>query len=187
MNQRKEAQTRLWIRSRDSLGKIVDNRIIEAAHNVWERARLIAVRYLADDTDAPEILEGAVDSASRTINSHQSVRFLEAYLLKSVARECVRRVRRIQRIVYVDPSDLERLAGTTAIDLDRQLDDAKRIELLRACMDEQGRTMYDLRRLDYDWRTIARLVGYLDAHTAEVQFRKKLNKALDRFRANHVL
>jgi DNA-directed RNA polymerase specialized sigma24 family protein len=186
MNLRKDAQSRLWIRSRDSLGKVVDHRLIEAAHNVWERARLMVFRYLADDTDAPEILEAAVDSASRAINSHQSIRFLEAYLLRSVARESVRRLRKIQRIVYVDPSDLERLAGTAAIDLDRQLDDAKRIELLRACLDEQGRAMYDLRRLDYDWRTIARLAGYLDAHTAEVQFRKKLNRALDRFRANHV-
>jgi len=81
---------------------------------------------------------------------------------------------------------LEGLAGTGTADLDRQLDDAKRIEQLRACMDEQCRTMYDLRLLDYDWRSIARLTGYLDAHSAEVQFRKKLNKALDRFKAYRV-
>lgn len=186
MNQRKDAQTRLWIRSRDSLGNVVDRRLIEAAHRVWDRARLMVVRYLAEDTEAPEILEAAVDSASLAMNSHQSIRFLEAYLLKSVARESVRRLRKNRRIVYVDASDLERLAGAVTTDLERQLDDAKHIELLRACMDEQGRTMYDLRLLDYDWRSIARLTGYLDAHSAEVQFRKKLNKALDRFRASHV-
>jgi DNA-directed RNA polymerase specialized sigma24 family protein len=164
---------------------MVDDRLIEAGYRVWERARLMVLRYLAEDTEAPEILEAAVDSASRAMGNHRSIQFFEAYLLKSVARESVRRLRRNQRISYVDNDDLERLAGTVSIDLDRQLDDAKRIELFRACMDEHGRMMYDLRVLEYDWRTIAKLTGYEDAHSAEVQFGKKIDKALDRFRAHH--
>ena len=185
MNQRKDAQTRLWIQNRDSLGNLVDQRLIDAAHRVWERARLVVIRYLADDTEVPEILEAAVDSASRVMGNHQPIQFFEAYLLRSVARESVRRRRRNQRIAYVDNADLDRLAGAVSLDLDRQLDDAKRIEVFRACMDEHGRTMYDLRVLDYDWRSIAKLMGYADAHSAEVQFRKKIDKAWDRFRANH--
>lgn len=43
--------------------------------------------------------------------------------------------------------------------------------------------MYDLRVLNFDWRSIARLTGYKDAHSAEVQFGKKFAKALNRFRA----
>ena len=102
MNQRKEAQTRLWIRDRDSLGNTVDHRLIEAAHRVWERARLVVIRYLAEDTEAPEILEAAVDSASRAMDNPQSIQFFEAYLLKSVTRESIRRRRRNQRVEYVD-------------------------------------------------------------------------------------
>jgi DNA-directed RNA polymerase specialized sigma24 family protein len=185
MNQLNDAQTRLWIRSRNSLGTMVDHRLIEAAHRVWERARLVVIRYLAEDTEAPEILEAAVDSASRAMASHESIQFFEAYLLRSVARESVHRLRRNQRIAYVDNADLERLAGAVSIDLDRQLDEASRIEVLRACMDERGRVMYDLRVLDYDWRSIARLTGYGDAHSAEVQFGKKIDKALSRFQAYH--
>jgi DNA-directed RNA polymerase specialized sigma24 family protein len=185
MDQRKDAQNRVWIRDRDSLGNTVDRRLIEAAHRVWERARLIVIRYLAEDTEAPEILEAAVDSASRAMVNRQSIQFFEAYLLRSVARESVRRLRRNQRIEYVDSADLERLAGPVSTDLDRQLDDAKRIEIFRACMDEHGRTIYDLRVLSFDWRSIAKLMGYADAHSAEVQFRKKFDKALDRFRAYH--
>ena len=64
MNQRKDAQERLWIRERDSLGNMVDHGLIEAAKRVWEPARLMVIRYLAEDTEAPEILEAAVDSAS---------------------------------------------------------------------------------------------------------------------------
>ena len=152
MNQRKDAQTRLWIRDRDSLGNTVDHRLIEAAYRVWERARLVVIRYLAEDTEAPEILEAAVDSASRVMGNHQPIQFFEAYLLRSVIRESVRRLRRNQRVEYMDSADINRLAGPVFTDLDRQLDDARRREVFRACMDEHGRTMYDLRVLDFDWR-----------------------------------
>jgi DNA-directed RNA polymerase specialized sigma24 family protein len=185
MKQPKEAQKRLWIRDRDSLGNAVDRRLIEAAHGVWDRARLLVIRYLAEDTEAAEILEAAVDSASRALSRRESIQFFDRYLLRSVARECIRRHRRNQRIEYVDSANMERLAGALSTDVDGQLDDAKRIEALRACMDERGRTMYDLRVLGFKWRSIARLTGYADAHTAEVQFRRKIDKALERLRACH--
>src|SRR3984957_9169474 len=185
MNQRNDAEARLLIRDRDSVGNTIDHGLIQAAHRVWDRARLVVIRYLSEDTEAAEILESAVDSASRLIGNDHAIEFFEAYLLRSVARESVRRRRRNQRIAYVDNADLERLAGAVSIDSDGQLDDAKRIEVFRACMDPQGRMMYDLRVLDYDWRSIARLMGYADAHSAEVQFHKKIDKALNRFRADH--
>jgi len=185
MNQRNDAQARLWIRDRDSVGNTVDHRLIEAAHRVWERARLVVIRYLAEDTETAEILESAVDSASRIIGNDEAIEFFEAYLLRSVARESVRRRRRNRRIAYVDEADLERLAGGVSTNLERNLDDAKRIESFRACMDEQGRTMYALRILGFNWRRIAKLTGYADAHSAEVQFRKKMDRALERFWASH--
>jgi hypothetical protein len=185
MNQRNDAQTRLWIRDPDSVGNAIDHRLMQAAHRVWEPARLVVIRYLADDTEAAEILEAAVDSASRLIGDDHAIEFFEAYLLKSVARESFRRRRRNRRIAYVDGVDLERLAGAASTNLEGQLDDAKRIEALRACMDEQGRTMYDLRVLGFNWRRIARLAGYSDGHSAEVQFRRKMDRALERFWASH--
>ena len=185
MDQRQDAQTRFWIRNRDSLGNPVDQRLIEAAHRVWERARLVVIRYLAEDTEAPEILETAVDSASRVMGNQQSIQFFDAYLLRSVAREAIRRYRRNQRITYLDTADLERLAGPVSMDLDRKLDNPNRIEILRACMDEHVRKMYDLRVLGFGWRSIAKFMGYADAHSAEVQFRKKIDKAVERFRGHH--
>lgn len=185
MDQRQEARTRLWIPERDSLGNTIDHRLIEAAQRVWERARLVVIRYLVDDTEAPEILDAAVAAASRVMGNLQPIEFFDAYLLSSVARESIRRHRIHRRMKYVDRSDIERLAGAASTDLERELDHAKRIELLRACMDDIGRAMYDLRVLDYDWRSIAKLTGYADAHSALVQFYKKMDRALERFRANH--
>ncbi len=185
MEQRNHAQTRLWIQHRDSLGNVVDNRLIEAAHRIWERARLVVTRYLVDDAETAEILESAVDSASRSMGNHHTIHCFEAYLLRSVVRESVRRLQRNKRISYLDNTSLERLAGAVYTDLDRKLDATKRIEVLRACMDEDCRTMYDFRVLEYNWRAIAKAMDYADAHTAEVQFRKKLNRALRRLRTNH--
>ena len=185
MDQREEAQKNFWIRDRDSLGRAVDHRLIEAAHRIWEEARLRVIRYLAEDTEAPEILEGAVDSASRAMDTPKSIEFFEHYLLTSVTREAIRRRRRNQRVEYVESKDLERLAGAVFTDVERQLDDAKLIEVFRACLDARGRAMYDMRVLDFDWRWIAKLTGYSGTRSAQAQFYKKCDRALERFRAHH--
>ena len=185
MEQREEPQKRFWIPDRDSLGKAVDHRLIEAAQRIWERARLVVIRYLAEDTEAPDILEAAVDAASRAMDAPESIEFFEAYLLKSVTREAIRRRRRSLRVEYLDKVDIERLAGAVSADVERQLDGAKQSELFRACLDVRGREMYDLRVLDIDWRWIAKLTGYVDARSAAAQFHKKCDRALERLKAHH--
>jgi DNA-directed RNA polymerase specialized sigma24 family protein len=184
MNDREEAQKRLCIRERDSHGNTVDKRLIDAAHRIWESVRMVVIRYLTEDTEAPEILEAAVESASRAMHNGKSIESFEAYLRRSVRRESARRFRKNRRIQYMDRTDIERLAGGTSPDMERELDKAKRIELFRACLDECGRTMFDLRVLHHGWRSIAKLTGYANAQTATVQFRKKMDKALERFQAH---
>jgi hypothetical protein len=185
MDQREEAQKKFWIRDPDSLGRAVDHRLIEAAQRIWEEARLRVIRYLAEDTEAPEILEGAVDAASRAMDTPKSIEFFEHYLLTSVTREAIRRRRRNERFVSVERKDLERLAGAVSTDVERQLDDAKLIEIFRACFDARGRAMFDMRVLDLDWRWIAKLTGYASVRSAQTQFSKKYDRALQRFRALH--
>jgi hypothetical protein len=185
MDQQKDFTTRVNIGDRDSLGKTIDLRLIAAAQAVWERACLLVIRYLAEDTEAPEILETVVDAASRAMAKNKPIKFFEAYLLTAVARESLRRRRKNRRIQYLDGADLERLARPVSTDLDRQLDNAERLKIFRACMDPGGRTMYDFRTMDFGWRWIAELMGYADAHSAEVQFDKKMDKALERYRVYH--
>ena len=67
MDQQKDFTTRVNIGDRDSLGKTIDLRLIAAAQAVWERACLLVIRYLAEDTEAPAILETVVDAASRAM------------------------------------------------------------------------------------------------------------------------
>jgi len=185
MGQGQDAQTRFWIRKQNSLGNEIDYRLIEAAYRVWNRARLVVIRYLADDSEAAELLEIAVESASRTMANQNRIECVDAYLLRSVAREALRCLRKRQKISYVDNRSLERLAGPVSSDLEAILDEKRRIELIRACMDQTCLRMFDLRVLGHSWRSIAQEMGYASAHTAEVQFDKRLNQALKRMQMHH--
>lgn len=159
--------------------------LVDAAERIWERARLVVIRYLADDTEAAEILERAVDAASRAQNGNGAISHIDAYLLKSIARESIRRSRTRPALISIPDADLERLASSPHDDRERQLDDHKLMMLLRASLDSKGREMLEYRLLEFDWNAIASAVGYKSAHSAEVQFRKKLDQALARMEIHH--
>ncbi len=170
-----------WLSSTD--GEPVDPALAAAAERVWSRARIIVIRYLGEDTDVAEILETVVRAVAQTHKKNE-IRYFDAYLLRSVAHEAVRRKQKNSRITYVDSQVLERLAGGVQPDLSQALDDEKQLTLFYACLDEKGRSMFDFRCLDYSWKEIAIALDYADAHTAEVQFGKKINAALRRMRGS---
>jgi hypothetical protein len=184
MGQQQDAQMNFWIGKRDSLGNEVDDRLIEAAHRIWDRARQIVIRYLVDDTDTAEIVEAAVDAASR-ISNRKNIECFDAYLLRCVARTSLRRLHRNQRISYVDNGSLERLATPVSMEMEKRLDEGKQVEVFRACMDEVCEKMFDFRVLGHGWRYIAKQMGYSNAHTAEVQFGKRIDQALRRMQVHH--
>jgi len=63
----------LWIRNPDDRGNVVDQRLIESAHQVWPRARNIVVGILGSAEDAPRIVEIAVHQASRALERNGPV------------------------------------------------------------------------------------------------------------------
>ena len=170
-----------WLSSTD--GEQVDPALAAAAERVWSRVRIIVIRYLGEDTDAAEILEIVVSATAQT-HKKNGIRHFDAYLLRSVAHEAARRKQKNSRITYVDSQVLERLAGGVELDLVQALDDEKQLTLFYACLDAKGRSMYDFRCLDYRWKEIAVALDYADAHTAEVQFGKKITTALRRMRTH---
>lgn len=88
-------------------------------------------------------------------------------------------------MVAIPEASLENLASPADVDRERQLDDHKLMMLLRASLDPKGLQMLEYRLLEYDWSAIASAVGYSSAHSAEVQFRKKLDQALARMEVHH--
>ena len=82
------------------------------------------------------------------------------------------------------PSDLHELAVSVAHeDFEARFDEQRRLDLFRAFLDERSREMFERRALDQGWRQIAADLGYANAHSAEVQFRKKADRAVARIRA----
>jgi len=119
MTQRNDATGRSCIRNPDSPGNEVDPHLFEAARRVWDRARVVVISYLADDLGAADILETIVDSISRSPNGHDPIRHLDAYLLRSVAREAIRSHRRRIPITLCDSVNFDRLAAAVSVDWDR--------------------------------------------------------------------
>lgn len=182
MDERKKAPRKLWIRNPDGNGNEVNLTLIKAAHRIWERARLIVVRLIGDDDDAPEIVERVVHAASKTMNGQNSIEAIDAYLLCSVKNEAVRRRKRAQRVIYIEPGELERIALSHDEDFDATIDYERVFSRFYSCMDDQTRTMFDFRRLRWTWKKIASALKYSNAHSAEVQFGKGIERALTRYR-----
>lgn len=181
MSQWIDAQSRLWFPDSDSEGNRVDPKLNEAAIRVWERARRIVIRYLADDSETAEILEQSIDGAAR---STAVIRNAEAYLLTAVARKAVKENRMRRRMKPVDPFDLHALAISVApVSEEERLDEKRRLELFLASLDERSLEMFHRRALDQDWEQIAADMGYSSAHSAEVQFGKKMKWAAAKIRA----
>ena len=177
-----EPRAELWIRNPDDRGNVVDQRLIEVAHQVWPRARKIVVGILGSAEDAPRIVEIAVHQASRALERNGPVATPERYLITAVKRESLRELRERQRFVPLDPALLERLYTPRWKDSEDRATFRVLVEQLKARMDNKTRRMFELRCLDYRWERIARALDYSDAHSAEVQFRKGVNAALKRLK-----
>ena len=157
--------------------------VLEAAHRTWDRARLVVVRFMGEDSEAAEIVEEVAQATSRSMEVNGAVRSIESYLLKSVAREAIRRKKRAGRLVLVEPSNLEILAGSTSQNYEEHLDRDRFIAQLRGAMDSKTLALFEYRRLDYSWKEIALALNYANAHSAEVQFQKGLSRALKRIKS----
>lgn len=182
MEDQRAGHHRLWISSPDGDGNEVHPMVLEAAHRTWERARLVVVRLMGEDSEAAEIVEVVAQATSRSIELNGAVRSIESYLLKSVAREAVRRKKRAGKVILVEPSNLELLAGSKSEHYEEHLDRDRFIAQLRGAMDSKTLALFEYRRLDYSWKEIALALNYASAHSAEVQFQKGLSRALKRIK-----
>lgn len=182
MEDQRAAHQRLWISSPDGDGNEVHPMVLEAAHRTWARARLVVVRFMGEDSEAAEIVEVVAQATSRSIELNGAVRSIESYLLKSVAREAVRRKKRAGKMILVEPSSLELLAGSKSEHYEERLDRDRFIAQLRGAMDSKSLALFEYRRLDYSWKEIALALNYANAHSAEVQFQKGLSRALKRIK-----
>jgi DNA-directed RNA polymerase specialized sigma24 family protein len=181
-----EPNAELWIRSPDDRGNVVDQRLIEAAHQVWPRARKIVAGILGSDEDAPRIVELVVHQASRALERNGPVATPQRYLITAVKRESLRELKDRQRFVPLDQALLERLHPTRWKDSEDRATFRILVGQLKERMDDKTRRLFELRCLGHGWEHIAKALKYHDAHSAEVQFRKGVNAALQRLKGKRL-
>ena len=169
-----------WINDRDHHGRSLEPRVIEAARAIWERAYRAVILKLKDPGRAPEIIEIAAIAVSRALQrtNRDPIRDMEAYLYWT----CMRRMNRIAARESREQSGhetgaLEVLAANTAGRRKDDLADELYVKEVLSLVDPSTRDMFMMRIAGYSWGEIARMRGYANSHSAEVQFGKKWKAA----------
>jgi RNA polymerase sigma factor (sigma-70 family) len=170
----------LWISKTDKKGNEVVREVIEAAHQIWNRALQYLRREGMDVAPAAEILEETCHCVSRAIRRHRDpnhIRDLESYLFWAFVRKYNRRRALEERIRYVESvqSILDRKERS-----DRSwvsmLQDKVLFEQFLGHLDAKARMMVICRLRGDSWAEIGRLFG-ISAHNAEVQYFNAIKKA----------
>ncbi len=182
MGEAKKTHPPLWISKTDEREQPVDQRVIDAAHRIWNRV-LGYVRASGQEvTDVAETLETVVHSVSRTIRNKRDedgIRNVESYLYWSFVRKHSERKGKEKRIQYLGSLEPLEALQQNREDGASRLDDEILLEELTSYMDPKTRRLFVLRVLGYSWAEIGRKFE-ISAHNAEVQFSYGLKKARKR-------
>ncbi len=172
-----------WINDRDHHGRPLEPRVIAAARTVWGRACRSVIHLLRDPGRAPEIVEAVAAAVSRRLRRTglDPIRDVEAYLYWA----CVRSAKRIASRESTEQTGhetaaLESLAANTAGQRNVDPADELYVKEILSLVDSPTRELFLMRAAGYPWGEIAKMRGYANAHSAEVQFGKKWKAALAR-------
>lgn len=176
----KRSNPPFWIRDKDDFGRPLNPDVLSAAERIWERVLYLAESKLNDRTRAAEVLELAALAVSRALRrrGREPIRDLDAYLYWACTRRFARIAAKESRVQFGhEPGRLELIAAN-AVDcgLDEFYDEVQLKELL-SCMDARTRWLFALRCQGYSWPETAKQMGYLNGHSAEVQFWKGVRAA----------
>ncbi len=172
-----------WINDRDHHGRPLEPSVIQAARSVWGRACRSVSQLLRDPGRAPEIIEMVAAAVSRRLRRTglDPIRDVESYLYWA----CVRRAERIvvresREQTGHETAALESLAANTAGQKKVDPADKLYVKEILSLVDSPTRELFLMRAAGYPWGEIAKMRGYANAHSAEVQFGKKWKAAMAR-------
>jgi hypothetical protein len=180
MEEWKRSNPPFWIRDKDDFGRSVNPDVLSAAERLWERVLYLAESKLNDLTRAAEVLEIAALAVSRTLRrrGREAVRDLDAYLYWACLRRFDRIAAKESRVQCGhEPGRLELIAANAVDCRLGEFYDELRLKELLSCMDSRTRRLFALRCQGYSWPETAEQMGYLNGHSAEVQFWKGVGAA----------
>jgi len=184
MEEWKRSNPPFWIRDKDDFGRPLNPDVLSAAERIWERVLYLAESKLNDRTRAAEVLELTVLAVSRALRrrGREPVRDLDAYLYWACSRRFDRIATKESRVQFGhDPGHLELIAANAVDCWVDEFHDEFQLEELLSCMDARTRRLFAQRCQGYSWQETAEQMGYLNGHSAEVQFWKGVGAARRRF------
>jgi hypothetical protein len=150
-----------WDRDVDECGRPLRTDVREAAHQIWTSACGQARRMLGEDSDAPELIEGAVKSTSQYLDKRNIPLYTadtNALVALAFRRSLRRLARRRARLETLGSSnELAEIAVTT--DLRDSVDRHLFLEQLTRELNPRSRGVLRLRLDGFDWKAIARSLG----------------------------
>jgi len=176
----KRSNAPFWIRDKDDFGRPVDPDVLSAAERIWERVLYLAESKLKDRTRAAEVLELTALAVSRALRrrGREPIRDLDAYLYWACSRRFERIAAKESRVQFAhEPGHLELIAANPADCWVDEFYDEVQLKELLSCMDPRTRRLFALRCQGYSWPETAEQMGYLNGHSAEVQFWKGVRAA----------
>ena len=173
----------LWVGEEDRNGQPVLPPVRDAASRIWRRVLYYVRKERYDESEAAEILEEAVFSVSRRLNSNNHlgpIHSIDSYLFHSFVNAFGRRAKREDRIQYFDePEALDAIDLRRSSDSVEELDNEILLKQVISAMKPRAREMFALRCAGHSWEEVGRQFG-ISKHNAEVQFAYGLKKAKEK-------
>jgi hypothetical protein len=103
MEENQKANPPLWIHNKDKKGRVIDQRVIDAAHRIWKYVVYLTQLELHETTRAQEILESAVDAVSNRMRRHgNGIRDTDSYLFWTFVRKLNRVLEKNNKTILMD-------------------------------------------------------------------------------------
>jgi DNA-directed RNA polymerase specialized sigma24 family protein len=172
-----------WIASGSGQAAFPD-RLVRAGYDLKDRVRRFATQLLGHDSDAPELIERAIQHVA----SRRDPQFIEAHpnpggLLYTKVRELIlREKRQNSRFIYYSASGIDDRFGSSGDELIQNIDAKRSLSRMEAKLTPDEQELLSLLLLDYNVAEIARTLGI--SRNAAYKRRRKLfakaKKLLDR-------
>jgi DNA-directed RNA polymerase specialized sigma24 family protein len=165
-----------WDREVDKSGRIIRADVRAAAHKVWNQVCVNVRRILGDKSEAPELLEKAIESSSRYLDRYNiPPHDPSGLLLRAVDRLAHPLARRRGRVQAVG-STSELAEILKAPEWSEEADRRIFLERLVLGLKDQNRVVLRLRIEGYEWTEIADMLN-LDPSVVRKRFWRDIRRA----------
>jgi DNA-directed RNA polymerase specialized sigma24 family protein len=167
-----------WMPEKDPKGRPIAAELLEAAVQIWPRAKIHAERESYDSAIAAEVLEEAVIVVSNLLyryGDHSVIRNLVTYLYSAFVRKLTRLAAKRKKLALIPSEGHEPIhsgwSGSQLSGVERKIF----CEQVVSLMDARTRTTFFMRAGGQSWTEIAHALG-ISVNNAQVSYIYRMEK-----------